>query len=312
MGILSGITRGKISKPHLVLIYAVDKWGKSTMASEAPSPLFIGAEEGTNNIDVARYEPHTLDDVRAKLGELVSEQHEFKSVVIDTVDWLTPMVELEAIARWNSHESKKCKGIDEPGFGKGRVLAFEIWRNFLPLLSAVRDHGINVILLAHAIVQKFDDPTQAQSYDRYSLKLQGGLKTDVAGLLREYVDSVLFGNYDTSVVEKEKHRAFGEGNRVLFTERRPGFEAGNRFNLPFEIPMVRGKMWSEYAKYVEAAPERAEDASVIIEQIQALLPRVKQAELVPKIQAKFEKAGQDVPKLQAVLKGINELVGVKG
>lgn len=309
---LSTAKKGIVHKPHLLLLYGVDKWGKSTFASEAPRPLFVGLEEGTNNLDVARVAPQTLADVRTTFRELATEEHDYQTVVVDTVDWLTPMVEAEAIARWNSQEGKHSIGIDEPGFGRGRVLAFEIWRNLLPIFSAARDErGLNVILLAHAIIQKFEDPSQAQSYDRYSLKLQTGLKTDVAGLLREYVDSVLFGNFDISVDKGDRHRAFGSGDRVLYTDRRPGFEAGNRFNLPFELKMVRGRMWSEYAKYVDVAPDRADDSAVIREKIEALFLRVKQEDLRPKIRKKID-AAKTIEQLRAVCNQLDALIGSQG
>ena len=306
MGILAGVTRGKVQRPHLVLIYATDGWGKSTMASEAPAPLFLGAEEGTNNLDVARLAPKSVADVRAALTELATTTHEFGSVVVDTLDWLAAMIEAEVIA--GAHDTK-ITSLEDFGYGKGRVRAYEMWRELLPAFTALRDRGINVIALAHASIKKFEDPALPQGYDRYGLKLQSGANSDVAGLWREYVDSVVFGNYDVSVSADDKRRAFGQGERVLYTERRPGFEAKNRFSMPAELKMVKGRMWAEYARYVEAAPERSSDAKVLQEQIAALVPRIKNQGILPQVHAAIVAAGDDVAQLRKLVKRLDTLIG---
>ena len=61
-----------------------------------------------------------------------------------------------------------------------------------------------------------------------------------AALIREAVSTVLFANFET-IARKEKGakkaKAFGDGRRVMFTERRPAFDAKNRFDLPFEMDL---------------------------------------------------------------------------
>jgi hypothetical protein len=45
---------------------------------------------------------------------------------------------------------------------------------------------------------------------------------------------VLFARFETELVKTNgKTRAYGEGNRIMYTESRPGWDAKNRFNLPF-------------------------------------------------------------------------------
>src|SRR5215472_5569935 len=55
-----------------------------------------------------------------------------------------------------------------------------------------------------------------------------------AALVREAADAVLFARFETELVKTNgKTRAYGEGNRIMYTESRPGWDAKNRFNLPF-------------------------------------------------------------------------------
>jgi hypothetical protein len=50
--LLSTISRGKRPRHIFALIYGTDGVGKSTMYSHAP--IFVGAEKGTEQLDVAR------------------------------------------------------------------------------------------------------------------------------------------------------------------------------------------------------------------------------------------------------------------
>jgi len=56
--------------------------------------------------------------------------------------------------------------------------------------------------------------------------------------VREAADAVLFARFETELVKTNgKTRAYGEGNRIMYTESRPGWDAKNRFDLPFCMPL---------------------------------------------------------------------------
>jgi hypothetical protein len=123
---------------------------------------------------------------------------------------------------------------------------------------------MNVICIAHAAIRTFTDPEQNAAYDRYQLKLAGqGAKTDASALWREAVDCVLFANFEvtTSTTKGErKAKAFGDGSRKIYTERRPAFDAKNRFGLPFELPLS----WEEFARACAAtSPSEAEEVKAL-------------------------------------------------
>ena len=109
-----------------------------------------------------------------------------------------------------------------------------------PLLDALEEvlnAGHNVVVLAHAAITKFEQPDAVGNYDRWSMKTS----KQVAPLLREWCDMLLFANYKT-VVEKAgsspnaKNKASG-GRRVLYTTHHPCWDAKNRFGLPEELPL---------------------------------------------------------------------------
>jgi hypothetical protein len=82
MSILSTISRGKRPRHIFALIYGVDGCGKSTWASHSPRPIFIGAEKGTEQLDVARFpQTESIGELLSQVRALQTEKHESCSIV---------------------------------------------------------------------------------------------------------------------------------------------------------------------------------------------------------------------------------------
>jgi AAA domain len=78
-GILSTISHGKRPRHIFALIYGTDGVGKSSVCSHAPNPIFIGAEKGTEQLDVARFpQADSIAELLAQIRALQTERHEFK------------------------------------------------------------------------------------------------------------------------------------------------------------------------------------------------------------------------------------------
>jgi hypothetical protein len=232
-GLLGTVTTGKIRRMIYMLLYGIDGVGKTDFASKANNPIYIGTETGTLQKDVARFpRPETLNEVLAQLDTLLAEKHDYHTVVIDSIDWLEPLVWRQACAEVSVTSIEEYMG----GFGKGYIRAAEIWRTYLiPRFDAIADR-FHMILIGHALVKTFQDPNQASGYDRYQLKMQ----EKTAGLIREAVDAVLFATFKIDLIrakQPKQNRALADGTRVMYTEQRPAFDAKNRFNLPFEMPL---------------------------------------------------------------------------
>lgn len=226
---LSAVTRGTIERPLRVVLYGVEGIGKSTFGADAPAPVFLGAEDGTAHLDVARFpQPRTWGEAIDVLRVLCTDSHDFKTLVVDTVDWLEPLC-------WRAVcEAAKKPDIEAFGYGKGYLAALEEWRRFVRGLDALREKGMSVVLLAHALVRPFRNP-EGEDYDRYTLKVN----EKAAGLLREWADAVLFANYQSFGAKQQNGRAknIGTGARTLYTTHRPAADAKNRWSLPDELPM---------------------------------------------------------------------------
>lgn len=251
---LAGVRRGKIpNAPKRVLLYGPEGIGKSTFAMGAPSPIFLCPEDGTTELDVARLpEPRTWADVFAAVSLLTKERHDYKTLVIDTLDWIEPLC-WQAVC-----EAGKQKSIEGFGYGKGYLEALNEWRRLVAALDAMRAaRGTHVILLGHSKVATFKNP-EAEDYDRYSLKMHD----KAGGLLKEWVDAVLFANYETFVDKASalaRGKGLSSGARVIHTERRAAWDAKNRYGLPEQIPLS----WEDFATAAGLASPKQHDADQV-------------------------------------------------
>lgn len=263
---LANVVRGKQAKPIRITIYGVEGCGKSTFAANAPNPIFLCSEDGTSHLDVARFPtPRAWADVLEAIRVLTYDEHEFKTLVIDSVDWLEPLCWAQVCAAGGKAD------IEAFGFGKGYVAALDTWRTFLSRLELLeRSRKMNIVLVAHAQIKKVDDP-QTGAFDRYRMKLH----EKASDLIREWCDAVLFARYETSVVVDSKtHKARGRytGDRILHTEWSAAFDAKNRYSLPEVLPLD----WSEFEAAVKAGSPAV--PAKIRAEIESLIPRLAEAE----------------------------------
>jgi hypothetical protein len=222
------IQRGIHSRPQRIVIYAPEGLGKSTLASQLPNPLFLDFEKGTHHLDVARLEPTTAKEVDDILIALTRDQQDFKTLVVDTVDWLEELYTLDVC------QAHKKNGLEDFGYGKGYVYLAERFNDVLQKLNECAK-TMNVVLLAHSHVRKFELPDGAGAFDRYELKLS----KQVGPLVREWCDALLFGNWKTRIREREDgpsttFKASGGKERVLYCGHSATADAKNRRGLKDE------------------------------------------------------------------------------
>ena len=239
---LSNIRTGREIRPIRMALYGVDGIGKSTFGAKAPNPIFIQTEDGAHNIDVPKFPMiETYNELLDAVGTLYEEEHEFKTVVLDSIDFA------ETIIKRSVCEDHNINGIEELGYGKGYVFAREKFDNLLAGFDALWTKGMHIIVIAHSEKVKTDDPTVSEQYDRYTLKLDKKNEPK----LREWADIVAFCNYDTIVNEKKDglntvKRAVSYGKRLLYTERTAAFDAKNRYGLPAKLPLDFDAFWTAY------------------------------------------------------------------
>ena len=248
MSALDNIRKGRIAAPIKALVYGVEGIGKSTLGAGFPSPLYLCAESGTEQLEVDRLpEPKTWGDVLASLDEVVAAKHPYQTLVIDTLDWLEPLA-------WDHLCVKhKWQSIESPGYGKGYVEALSEWRDLLRRLDLVRAQGMHVLLLGHSTVRRVSPP-DLEPFDRYSLKIN----EKAAALVREWSDAVLFAQYEVATSKGKQDRvarAYSTGERVLRTTYSASWDAKNRWGLPETVPMQAQVMLDAAARGADVEGE---------------------------------------------------------
>lgn len=247
--------------PPRVLIYGPPGLGKTSLAAEFPSPIFIDVECGIPaELDVGTFGAiDGYDAVMEAIGALYNEDHTFGTVVLDTLDRLEPMLWSKVCTenRWDS--------IEAPGYGKGYVMADRYWRDLLEGLNALRrDRGMAVVLIAHSTIMSFDSPTSAP-YSRYDIRLH----KRASAIVQDEVDAILFVNQDATIVEEKQGKdvksrhATGGGTRWIYCEGRPAWCAKNRFGMPDKLRYQKGAGFAALAEFfpVPAAADAEQRAA---------------------------------------------------
>ena len=256
------ITRGIKIRPQKVVIYGPEGVGKTKLASCLPSPVFIDAEGGTDHMDVPRVEVSDMKGVRGAIEFIKKNPGDFKTVVLDTIDWIEKRLIKDVCSQYGKDSIEKIEG----GYGKGYNILSEQFLAFLDGdLEGLLKAGFNVVLLAHAKVEKHEDPELAASNDRYTLKME----KKTAPLVKEWADALLFYRFKAVTAERDgtgKHRGISRG-REIATSRTAAFDAKNRHGLPERIEIAENdpdsgskldaifKMTAAPAAQVTPAPE---------------------------------------------------------
>ena len=221
--ILSSITRGRTLDAPRIILYGMEGIGKSTFAANFPAPIFIQTEDGLGMIDCAKFPlAKSFDEVFQELVALETEPNEFKTIVIDSLDWLERLI-------WDKvAQDSKVNNIEQIGFGKGYTMALTFWRIVLDHLESLHKEGKIILLLAHAVAEDYSDP-EVSSLKRFTPRLHKTARSLVA----EYVDVILLAT-----------RAFGAAKggdqnnpRIVRTEASPYQVAKSRFSIPAELPL---------------------------------------------------------------------------
>ncbi len=226
MSLLKQINKGKRQQPPRILIYGSEGIGKSTIASQAEKTIFIPTEDGLDQIACDSFPlARKYDDVTASLAALATEEHDYRTVAIDSCDWLERLIWSHLCKQYGVKSIEKVDG----GFGKGYVHALTYWREFIDALRYLREEkGMTVILLAHARIEKFTDPESA-AFDRFTPRLHK-LATE---LLCDWCDATLLATREFSAAKGDK----SGGQRVLRCTPSAVGVAKNRYNLPDTVPL---------------------------------------------------------------------------
>ena len=167
-----------------ILFHAKDKFGKSTFANQAPNPIFIDMDDRLKYIECAKVKCKSYFDVINVINDLLTQEHDFKTVVIDSGGTIEQHISKLVADVHNADEPNKKKHVKSAGaidFGKGYPELIQYWNNLLRGLQKLNtEKDMIIIMLCHA--DHADWETQGGvKYKKYTPDIYG--KSDKAGNL---------------------------------------------------------------------------------------------------------------------------------
>jgi hypothetical protein len=303
MGYLDKVRKGPSNKPLRLMVIGVEGVGKSTAGAAMPSPIFICGEDGLVGPQFAETESFTPDSWAAVLAfcdELATAKHDYKTVVIDTLDWLEPLLYAHVVAAAKRND---VKSIEDFGYGKGYVLAQQEARQLLARLDRLTSAGMAVVVLSHCQIKSFHNP-QGDDFDRYEPKVNA----KIAGLFREWCDAVLFAQFDQYTKKENaraKAKAYGGENRIVHTTHSVAWDAKNRFGLPDVMPLDMPTILEAIAK------GQPSDTSSMVAELKTLIPQMADAEKREKAEA-WLKATHTAQQLAQMLNRVRAEIELNG
>ena len=205
----NSIRKGVKEMPRKIVLYGPPKLGKSTLAGATKNALMIPTEDRVAHIKCDKTPVvEVFEDITEVFDFLLNGKHSYKRVVLDTLDWLEPLIHDYAIRKLNEKlegsSATQAKSINddnckETTFQKGlKFIAPAAWKVFLANCDVLRTSGIDVILVAHSDTITINPPDR-DPYEKYVMKIH---KHSLA-VLEEWADIIAF--YDKDIfVRKEK------------------------------------------------------------------------------------------------------------
>ncbi len=232
---LDQISKPKDS-PAIMTICGDAGVGKTSLACSFPRPVVIRAEDGLQAIP---YEQRpdafpvlkTADDLWGQLSALIQEEHDYKTVVLDSVTALERMFTEDVIAS----DPKKPKSINQAlgGYGAGLAAVAGMHARVRRAAGMLRERGINVVFVAHCDTEVVELP-DCEPYMRYQLRL--GKRS-----VQSYVDDVdLVGFLKLETFATENKKALSDGSRVLVCHAVAANVSKNRYGITEALPVPMG------------------------------------------------------------------------
>lgn len=253
----------KTSKPKaeapIIVLCAQEGAGKTSLAATFPKPIFIQAEAVTDVFDdwhpddvpdvmdplpmaTAKKPNLTTDTLTNQILDLIEEDHEYETLVIDSISVLQQKLEHELCMKYGVTNVAECAG----GYGKGYIeLAANVLK-FMELLKELRnERDMGILLLSHLEVQTLRNRPDSEAVITYALAMD----KKPAAVYRQNASAVLSIRMDEFVqgTVKDKRgnvtkagRVIMSGDRFLVTDASTngfGLLCKNRWNLPAQIKL---------------------------------------------------------------------------
>ena len=245
MTLMNSLIKTTTPAPPKMIVYGQPGVGKTTFAGSAGA-ILLDCENGAGAVPGLTRTPYlqSWPQMREWLAELATAPPDgVAAVAVDTIDWMVQRIVEHVVLDLDGKaqgDITNTLGTAHGGYFKAREIVQNIvYRDLLPMLNAVADHGVAIILLAHAANTKMTSP------EGFDLRLAApDLPHWIAPPFIEWADCVLYASRDGD-------------QRMLLTEGTNVVLAKNRYGLPVEIPLSWPALMQAFNPNHDTAPDPA-------------------------------------------------------
>lgn len=242
------LTSPTSKKPMILTVVGEGGMGKTTFASTFPNPIFLRTEDGTMSLegreDVALFPiAKGTKECFDYISMLGTEEHNFKTLVIDSITQLNIIIEKEIL-----DSDPKAKSINSAlgGYGAGHSAVSEVHRKFREwcgMLSA--DKNMNIVFIAHTDTEVIEMP-DSDAYTRYTIRMN---KKSVSHY-SDNVDVVAYLKLKTFTTGSgEKKKAISNGERIMTCYPTANHISKNRLGISEDITIEKG--FNPFLQYIK-------------------------------------------------------------
>ena len=210
---------------YTTLIYGAPKTGKSTLASQFDNALFLATEAGLNSLETYNVTIDSWQSFLEACSEIAKGEHNFKTIIIDTVDNLYDFCSVFICKRYNVQYE------GDLDWGKGYKFVKD---EFLRAINKLTSLPYGVVLISH--VELIEIKTPVSKTNKYTPSISKRVREDLLGLC----DFVFFCDIE--------HTEDGD-KRILITKPADLITAGDRTGkFPARIDMSYSAIKNNFEK----------------------------------------------------------------
>lgn len=254
MSILNTVTKAT-PKPPMITLIGHKGTGKTSLAGLFPKAIIIRAEDGATVFESwdEEVQPALLPPLGKKpysetiaiITELLTQEHDFKTLVIDSITALNLLFEKEICTKYDVTNVADAAG----GFHKGYLEVANWHMDVIRGCDALRKKGIAIVFLGHSIISKIkNSPDESSEYAVWGLDMYA----KSANVYLNNCDAVYYLTKEKFITGAETNKKgqttkFGRvtesGERILITnsDGKTGYiDAKDRYSIGNEIPVPHG------------------------------------------------------------------------
>lgn len=223
-------SKGQDLSRQTILLYGPAKIGKSTLCSKFPDALFISTEPGLEFLSVYEQPVKSWAEFLAICAELAQGKHNFKTVIVDTVDVLV-MYCTEYVC-----QREEINHPSDYDFGKGWSMVSTEFKTKLMKLAQL---GFGLVLVSHMKTEEVK--TKSKSYNKQTISVTGENRRTLLAV-------------PNLILYMASEEADGQEQGVIYTKPNLYLDAGDRSQLlpetirfPLNDP---GKAYEQIAKHL--------------------------------------------------------------